>query len=77
VSTESSRLSPAATRFHGAAGSTVLLGEGIVGRCAAQRCVQVFRQGRVSDGTHSQSRLYASMNIPVPEFSFNINGTTS
>lgn len=60
--------------YHAAAGTTVLLGEGVVGRCAQQRCVQVFRQGKVSDGMHTQSRIYCSMNIPVPEHSFNISG---
>lgn len=58
----------------GPAGSTVLLGEGLVGRCAQQRCVQVYRQGVISDGTYSQSRLYCSMNIPVPDHSFDVTG---
>lgn len=55
-------------------GTTILLGEGLVGRCAQQRCMQVYRQGVVTDGTYTQGRIYCSMNVPVPEHSFNING---
>jgi hypothetical protein len=66
--------SPAHAAAGQPAGATVLLGEGLVGRCAQQRCAQVFRQGSVSDGKFSQSRVYCSMNIAVPEHSFNVNG---
>lgn len=59
---------------HGAAGTTVLLGEGLVGRCAQQRCAQVYRQGKLMDGAYSQKRVYCSLHIPVPEHSFDING---
>lgn len=52
----------------------MLLGEGLVGRCAQQRFMQVFRQGVVTNGTYSQSRVYCSTNVPVPEHSFNICG---
>jgi len=54
--------------------TTVLLGEGVVGRCAQHRCLQVYRQGVITDGVYTQKRMYCSMNVPVPEDSFNING---
>ena len=49
------------------------MGEGVVGRCAAQRCLQVYREGVITDGVYSQRRLYCSMNVPVPENAHNIN----
>lgn len=52
---------------------TILVGEGAVGRCAQQRCLQVYREGVISDGQYSQRRLYCSLNIPAPENAFNIN----
>jgi hypothetical protein len=71
----SASASASASVLGAGSGCTVLLGEGIVGRCAEQRCLQVFRHGVVTDGVHSQPRSYCSMFIPVPEHSFNINGT--
>ena len=54
--------------------TTILLGEGVVGRCAQQRCLQVYRQAVITDGVYSQKRMYCSMNVPVPEDASNING---